>query len=95
VDPRPYAVGSIKETYEKYPQTKNVLPAMGYGEKQIEELSKTINAVPADVVIIATPIDLTRLFDVNKPTVKVRYELAEIGTPNLTEVLEDFLLKVG
>ncbi len=87
VDPHPYAVGSIIATYQKYPTTGSVLPAMGYGEKQTEELRQTINNTPADVVIIATPIDLTRLIKIDKPTQRVSYELQEIGQPNLTELL--------
>jgi predicted GTPase len=87
VDPRPYAVGSIAETYQKYPNTGPVLPAMGYGAKQIQELEKTINATPCDLVIIATPIDLRRVVKINRPTQRVRYELQEIGRPTLQEVL--------
>ena len=87
VDPRPYAVGSIRETYARYPTTGAVLPAMGYGEAQIRELEATINAADADLVIVATPIDLTRLIQVNKPVQRVRYELQEIGRPNLEDVL--------
>ncbi|MGA9350125.1 MAG: cyclic 2,3-diphosphoglycerate synthase [Anaerolineae bacterium] len=87
VDPRPYAVGSIVETFEKYPQTGPLLPAMGYSEKQIEELETTINNTPCDLVIVATPIDLGRLIEVNKPVIRVRYELQEIGQPTLKDVL--------
>ncbi|HLB45528.1 MAG TPA: cyclic 2,3-diphosphoglycerate synthase [Anaerolineales bacterium] len=87
IDPRPYAVGSITATYNKYPTTGSVLPAMGYGQKQIEELRQTINNTPADVVIVATPIDLTRLIKIEKPAQRVRYELQEIGQPTLTELL--------
>jgi predicted GTPase len=87
VDPRPYAVGSIAETYQKYPNTGPVLPAMGSGAKQIQELEKTINATPCDLVIIATPIDLRRVVKINRPTQRVRYELQEIGRPTLQEVL--------
>jgi predicted GTPase len=87
VDPRPYAVGSIAETYQKYPNTGPVLPAMGYGAKQIQELQKTINATPCDLVIIATPIDLRRVVKINRPTQRVRYELQEIGRPTLQDVL--------
>ncbi|MCP2604656.1 GTPase, partial [Candidatus Aminicenantes bacterium AH-873-B07] len=90
VDPRPYAVGSIKKTFEKYSHLINILPAMGYGEKQIKELEETINKTNCDLVIIATPIDLTRLINANKPTLRVTYELQEIGSPNLEEVLKDF-----
>ncbi len=87
VDPRPYAVGSIARTYEKYPTTGPVLPAMGYSEEQIRELAQTINNAPADLVLIGTPIDLGRLIKINKPTQRVRYELQEIGQPTLREIL--------
>jgi len=88
VDPRPYAVGSIKETYQKYPTTGDVLPAMGYGEKQIHELEKTINNADVDLVIIGTPIDLGRLMKIKKPTQRVRYELQIIGQPTLKDLLQ-------
>jgi predicted GTPase len=88
VDPRPFAVGTISETYAKYPSTGAVLPAMGYGEKQVRELEQTINNASADIVIVGTPIDLGRLLDLNKPSQRVRYELQEIGTPTLSDVLE-------
>ncbi len=87
IDPRPYAVGSIIATYAKYPTTGAVLPAMGYGAEQTEELRQTINNTPADVVIVATPIDLSRLIKIDKPVQRVRYELQEIGQPTLTELL--------
>lgn len=87
VDPRPYAVGSIAETYQKYPNTGPVLPAMGYGAKQIQELEETINATPCDLVIVATPIDLRRVLKINRPMQRVRYELQEIGRPTLQDVL--------
>ncbi len=87
VDPRPYAVGSILRTYEKYPATGNVLPAMGYGEEQMKELEQTIDNTPCDLVIIATPIDLRRVVKVSKPSQRVRYELQEIGRPDLADVL--------
>ncbi len=87
VDPRPYAVGSIVGTYRKYPGTGNVLPAMGYGDKQVAELARTIAATPADLVIIATPIDLRRLITIDKPTVRVRYELDERTQPDLAAIL--------
>jgi predicted GTPase len=89
VDPRPYAVGTIKETYQKYPTTGNVLPAMGYGDAQIRELEKTINDAKVDLVIIGTPIDLTRLMKINKPTQRVRYELEIIGLPTLEDLLRE------
>ncbi len=88
VDPRPYAVGSIADTYRKYPTTGAVLPAMGYGEAQMRELEQTINNARADLVLIGTPIDLGRLLDLNKPSQRVRYELEEIGHPTLAELLE-------
>ncbi len=87
VDPRPYAVGSIRETYAKYPTTGNVLPAMGYGETQIRELEQTINAVECDLVLIGTPIDLKRVTKIRHPSQRVRYELQEIGQPTLEEIL--------
>jgi predicted GTPase len=91
VDPRPYAVGSIAATYEKYPTTGDVLPAMGYGEKQVEELAATIRATEADVIVIGTPIDLSRLIEFDKPSVRVSYELQEIGDPTLEDVLKPVL----
>lgn len=87
VDPRPYAVGSIKATYEKYRGTGMVLPAMGYGAKQIAELEQTINATPCDLVLVATPIDLRRVLQLHRPVQRVRYELQEIGRPTLQDVL--------
>ena len=89
IDPRPYAVGSIKATYEKYPTTGNVLPAMGYGDSQIHELEKTINAADVDLVIIGTPINLERIIKINKPSQRVRYELQEIGQPTLEDILKE------
>jgi predicted GTPase len=90
VDPRPYAVGSIKETFKKYSHLDRVLPAMGYGKDQIRELSQTIDRVECDVVIGATPIDLGRLIHSKKKILRVTYDLEEIGSPNLKEVLKDF-----
>ncbi|MCH7946313.1 MAG: GTPase [candidate division Zixibacteria bacterium] len=91
VDPRPYTVRSISETFEKYPNIGILLPAMGYGDSQVKDLETTINKTKCDVVIIATPIDLSRILKINKPTVRVSYNLQEIGSPNLTEVLTDFV----
>jgi len=88
VDPRPWAVGSIKATFEKYSHLDCILPAMGYGEKQIKELEETIDAVDCDLVLAATPIDLTRVLKINKPALRVKYELQEIGKPTLNDVLE-------
>ena len=89
VSPYPYAVGSIKATYEKYAQTRDVLPAMGYSDEQISELEQTINSAPVDTVVIGTPIDLRRVLKLDKPAVRVRYELAEKGTPNLETILRE------
>ncbi|HBY08603.1 MAG TPA: GTPase, partial [Chloroflexi bacterium] len=88
VDPRPYAVGSIRATYAKYPTTGNVLPAMGYGEAQMRELEQTIDNADVDLVIIGTPIDLTRIIKIDKPSQRVRYELQEIGQPTLEDLLK-------
>jgi len=88
VDPREWAVGTIAATFEKYPEIGTLLPAMGYGDQQMKDLEATINKVDCDLVIIATPIDLGRIVKFNKPTVRVTYELQEIGSPNLKEILE-------
>lgn len=93
VDPRKYAVGKIEETFKKYPNIGTLLPAMGYGEQQVKDLEDTINAVPCDVVLIGTPIDLNRIVKINKPTVRVTYELREVGKPDLEDVLNKFLAK--
>ena len=89
VDPRPYAVRSIKATYAKYPGTGPVLPAMGYGGDQMADLEETINNAPVDLVIIATPIDLGRIIRIKHPSQRVRYELQEIGQPTLRQLLEE------
>lgn len=91
VDPRPYAVGSIKETYEKYTHLGAILPAIGYGDKQIAELKATINRTPCDAVVIGTPIDLRRVMTIDKPTVRAKYELKVLGPVTLEEILEEFL----
>ncbi|MFN8177588.1 MAG: cyclic 2,3-diphosphoglycerate synthase [bacterium] len=93
VDPHPYATGSIRATFEKYPTTGGVLPAMGYGASQVRDLEETIRAVPCDVVMIATPIDLRRLVAMDKPAVRVRYDLQEIGEPDLASIVQDFLAR--
>jgi predicted GTPase len=87
VDPRPFAVGSILDTYRKYPTTGTVLPAMGYGEDQMAELEQTINQSDADLILVGTPIDLGRLLTIDKPAQRVRYELQVIGQPNLKDIL--------
>ena len=91
VDPAPYAVGALAETYEQYPNAVGILPAMGYGEEQIADLEATIDKTPADLILIATPIDLGRLIDVDKPSQRVRYELQVIGRPTLDELLAQAL----
>lgn len=88
VDPRPFAVGSILETYQKYPGTGTILPAMGYGNDMVKDLEKTIDASDVEMVVSGTPIDLTRIIKVNKPMQRVRYELQEIGVPTLEDVLK-------
>ncbi len=90
IDPRSWVVGRIAETYERYPEIGTLLPAMGYGDEQVADLEKTINAVDCDVVIIGTPIDLRKIVNIKKPAVRVMYELQEIGKPNLEDVLERF-----
>lgn len=86
-----FAVGTIKEAYEKYPQIEEVLPAVGYSEQQLKDLENTINAIDADIVISATPINLARVIKVNKPIVRVRYELQEIGKPTLEDIIVERL----
>lgn len=90
VDPRPFLSGSLKETFEIYPEIGRVLPAMGYGEAQIRDLAQTINNTDCDTVLIGTPIDLRKLIDINKPAMRVTYELQEVGRPNLEDVLQKF-----
>jgi predicted GTPase len=91
VDPRPWASGSIAQVYERYPHIGALLPAMGYSERQRAELAETINAADADVVLVATPIDLRKLFDINKPAVRASYELEAASSPTLKEILVERL----
>ncbi|OYD17457.1 GTPase [candidate division WOR-3 bacterium JGI_Cruoil_03_44_89] len=93
IDPRPYAVGSIRNAYKKYTTTGSVLPAMGYGEQQIRELEETITKTPCDSLVVATPIDITRIIKIRKPYTRVRYELEEIGKPDIEEVLLKTVLR--
>ena len=93
IDPRPYAVGKLAETFKIYPNIGALLPAMGYGKQQIKDLEKTINAVDCDAVVIGTPIDLNRIVKIKKPNTRIGYDLQEIGMPNLTEVVDDFIKK--
>lgn len=93
VDPRPFTVGRLTETFEKYPNIGTLLPAMGYGDQQLKDLETTINNTDCDSVIIATPIDLNRIIKIKKPNTRVYYDLQEIGSPNLEEVIDDFVKK--
>jgi predicted GTPase len=94
VDPRPYTVGKLSETFRLYPNIGALLPAMGYGDQQLKDLEATINNTDCDSVIIATPIDLSRIINIKKPKTRVHYDLQEIGFPNLSEVLNDFEKKI-
>ncbi|RLI17469.1 GTPase [Candidatus Bathyarchaeota archaeon] len=93
VDPKPYAAGSIKEAYQKYTHLGTILPALGYSDKQIAELKETISRTPCDVVVIGTPIDLRRVMTINKPTVRVKYELQVLGPTSLEKLLEESVLQ--
>jgi predicted GTPase len=95
VDPRPYAVGSLKEVFAHYPHIGRVLPAMGYSQAQIRDLAATINNTPADLVLFSTPIHLCRLLDCHKPTIRVHYEYHDYGEPALQEVLEQRMRECG
>ncbi len=88
VDPRPYAVGTIKDSYVKYPQMGNLIPALGYGKKQIRELEASINNTPADSIVMATPVDLRKFIKLNKPAAKIEYELEERSGPSLENILK-------
>ncbi|VAV85843.1 FIG01180072: hypothetical protein [hydrothermal vent metagenome] len=94
IDPRPYAVGSIKNTYAKYPKLTDILPAMGYSDEQRSELSETINATPADFVLIATPVDLSQIIDIKTPSVRVKYSVEDTSTPGLGGLITEFLKKI-
>ena len=91
IDPRPFAVGSIAETFEKYPGIGVLLPAMGYGAEQVKDLEETIAASDAEGVVIGTPIDLRRIITISQPSTRVRYDLDVIGTPDLAEILKPVL----
>jgi len=94
IDPKPFAVGSLVETFKKYPHIENILPAMGYGEDQMRDLSETIERSNCDTVVIATPIDLARVININKPNTRVEYSLQEIGHPDIEDVLRDLITKI-
>lgn len=91
VDPRPYTVGRLSETFKLYPEIGTLLPAMGYGDEQLKDLETTINNTDCDAVIIGTPIDLSRIVNIKKPYTRVFYDLQEIGEPDLKMVLDDFI----
>jgi predicted GTPase len=93
IDPRPYTVGKLQTTFQTYPKIGALLPAMGYGEQQIKDLEATIANTPCDAVVIGTPIDLSRIIKIKQPTVKVGYELQEIGYPNFQGILKEFVEK--
>jgi predicted GTPase len=95
IDPKPYAVGSIKEAYRKYSHLGAILPALGYSDKQVAELKETIERIPCDVIVIGTPIDLRRIITLSKPTIRVRYELKVLGPVSLEQVIDDFLKRCG
>ena len=95
VDPRPFLVGQLKDTFDHYPDIGTLLPAMGYGDEQLADLQATINGSDADAVIIGTPIDLNRVIDIQKPNTRVFYDLQCIGSPTLEEVVMEFLQKVN
>ncbi len=94
IDPRPFVTGKLAETFEIYPNIGKLLPAMGYSKEQLEDLEKSINNTDCDAVVIGTPIDLNRIVNIKKPSVRVHYDLQEIGTPNLTEVINEFVKKI-
>jgi len=93
VDPRPFTVGKLSDTFKIYPNIGTLLPAMGYGAQQLKDLETTINNVDCDAVVIGTPIDLNRIIKINKPSTRVYYDLQEIGNPNLEEIVDDFIVK--
>jgi predicted GTPase len=94
IDPRPYAVGRLAETYRIYPYIGTLLPAMGYGEQQMKDLSATVEKTDCDSVVIATPIDLQRVIKIDRPCTRVEYSLQEIGRPNIDDVLENFIRQI-
>jgi predicted GTPase len=95
VDPRPFTVGKLTTTFQIYPNIGTLLPAMGYGDQQLKDLEETINKTDCDSVIIGTPIDLSRIIKINKPSTRVYYDLQEIGDPNLTDIMDEFIKKHG
>ena len=94
VDPKPYLVGGMKKVFEEFPQLDDIVPAMGYNDEQIKDMEDTINAVPADIVIDGSPIDLGKLIKCNKPIVRIDYDIEAIGTPSIESMLDDLLAKL-
>jgi predicted GTPase len=94
IDPRPFAVGTIDETFKKYPKTGALLPAMGYSDAQLKDLEETIKNIKCDTVVIGTPIDLRRIIKINQNTVRVTYDLEERTKPDLKTILEGFVKKM-
>ena len=92
IDPKPYLVGQLRDTFETYPGIGDLLPAMGYGEEQLRDLQATIANCPCDTVVIGTPIDLSRVIRIDKPSVRVRYDLNELGDTDLQSVVKEFLV---
>ena len=95
VDPRPFLKGSLVDMFKLYPHVTDMLPAEGYGGQMLKDMEDTVNAVDCDAVIVGTPIDLARIIDIKKPSTRVYYDLQEIGSPNLGDVLDDFVKKHG
>jgi predicted GTPase len=95
IDPRPAAIGSLADTFKRFPWVGKALPAMGYSPAQLEDLAATINATPCDSIVVATPVDLARLIPFDKPHCRVRYDLEEISRPNLVDVISGFLHEVS
>jgi predicted GTPase len=93
IDPRPYAVGSLRQVFAKFPQIGSLLPAMGYSTEQLAELAETIRRTPCDAVVVATPIDLARLIEIEQPTVRVRYEMVERGELTISDVVREFVAR--
>jgi predicted GTPase len=94
IDPRPFAVGKLAETFKTYPGIGSLLPAMGYGEQQMKDLSATIAKTDCDSVVIATPIDLQRVIKIDKPCTRVEYSLQEIGHPDIDDILDSFIKNI-
>lgn len=95
VDPKPYLIGGMKKVFEEFPQLDNIVPAMGYNDEQIKDMEDTINAIPADVVIDGSPIDLGKLIKCNKPIVRIDYDIEAIGTPSIESMLDDLIAKMN